>query len=326
MEIKAYYKKENDITQVAIFKDGKFSQNYFIKDDSIVNDLIVGKVIRIDKQIGIFVDIGRSKNAILKYNNKLKIGDYVLVKVTRNEVDDKGAIVSEDVSITGSYCIVSKNEEIKFSSKLTEEDKIRLFKIKPRENTGIIFRTNSKFATIAEIENEIDTLNSKLNAIINEARNTQKIKTLYKQTIIEFIKTLVTIDSEIINSFDPIKKEIESINNKEVFVDGIRLVIEKTEAMTTIDVNKHKYVSKYYDIDDVNLDINKKALIEIMNQIKLRNIGGLIAIDLINLIKKESIENLISFLIDLIQNDDIKMEFEFYPKSNVIILIRKKFF
>jgi len=66
---------------------------------------------------------------------------------------------------------------------------------------------------------------------------------------------------------------------------GAYIVIETTEALTTIDVNSGKNSSSK-NVEENHYMINKEAIGEILHQVKLRNISGIIIIDFINMTKQ----------------------------------------
>jgi len=80
-----------------------------------------------------------------------------------------------------------------------------------------------------------------------------------------------------------IEKQIDQALNKKVpLKSGGSLIIETTEAMTVIDVNTGKFVGKT-NLEDTILKTNIEAAEEIVRQLRLRNIGGLIVIDFIDM-------------------------------------------
>jgi ribonuclease G len=80
-----------------------------------------------------------------------------------------------------------------------------------------------------------------------------------------------------------IDKQIEKALQKKVFLrSGGSLIIEATEAMTVVDVNTGRYIGKT-NLEDTILKTNLEAAEEIVTQLRLRNIGGLIVIDFIDM-------------------------------------------
>lgn len=80
-----------------------------------------------------------------------------------------------------------------------------------------------------------------------------------------------------------IEKQLESaLEKKTTLRSGGSIIIESTEAMTVVDVNTGKFVGKR-DLEDTILQTNLEAAEEIVRQLRLRNIGGLIVIDFIDM-------------------------------------------
>jgi len=87
---------------------------------------------------------------------------------------------------------------------------------------------------------------------------------------------------DLFEKFD-VNKQIEKALEKKVFLkSGGSLIIETTEAMTVVDVNTGKFTGKD-NLEDTILKNNLEAAEEIVRQLRLRNIGGLIVIDFIDM-------------------------------------------
>ncbi|MBI3624835.1 MAG: ribonuclease E/G [Candidatus Rokubacteria bacterium] len=84
-----------------------------------------------------------------------------------------------------------------------------------------------------------------------------------------------------------IEKEIEKALRRRVWLkSGGYIVIDQTEALVSIDVNTGKYVGKR-DFEQTVLKINLEAVGEVVRQIRLRDLGGLIIIDFIDMEREE---------------------------------------
>ena len=84
-----------------------------------------------------------------------------------------------------------------------------------------------------------------------------------------------------------IEKEIEKAVRRRVWLkSGGYIVIDHTEALVSIDVNTGKYVGKR-DLEETILKINMEAVGEIVRQIRLRDLGGIIIIDFIDMEREE---------------------------------------
>jgi ribonuclease G len=103
-----------------------------------------------------------------------------------------------------------------------------------------------------------------------------------------------------------IETKLAMLLDKKVWLkSGAYLVIEKTEAMYVIDVNSGKNISKKLN-EKYIYSINLEAAREIMYQIRLRNLTGMILVDFINMDSSEDKEKLMEELSEYAKRDRIK--------------------
>ena len=89
-------------------------------------------------------------------------------------------------------------------------------------------------------------------------------------------------DLPIFEEFRVLEQIRKSLDRKVWLVSGGHIVIERTEAMTVIDVNTGKFVGKS-NLEETVFRTNKEAAIEVARQLRLRDIGGIIVIDFIDM-------------------------------------------
>ncbi|MBT4594256.1 Rne/Rng family ribonuclease [bacterium] len=119
------------------------------------------------------------------------------------------------------------------------------------------------------------------------------VKAFIKKTMPELAHTLKLYsgDQEIFEYYD-IDRQIEEALNKKVHLkSGGTLIIELTEAMAVIDVNTGKFIGRG-SLEETILKTNLEAADEIVRQLRLRNIGGLIVIDFIDMGKPSARQKL----------------------------------
>ena len=104
---------------------------------------------------------------------------------------------------------------------------------------------------------------------------------------------------------------------------GAYLVIQPTEALTVIDVNTGKCISKKKD-DEAYLKINLEAAKEAARQIRLRNLSGIILVDFINLSKEEYMDELLRVFRQELQKDPIATSLVDVTKLQLVEVTRKK--
>jgi ribonuclease G len=131
-------------------------------------------------------------------------------------------------------------------------------------------------------------------------------------------------EREPIFDFFGIEPYIKKILNKRVWLkSGGYLVIEETEALCSIDVNTGKYVGKT-DMDETILKTNLEAVKEIAYQLPLRNIGGIIIIDFIDMGKEEDREKVFSALKEEFKKDRNKTEIYGISELGLIEMTRQR--
>lgn len=130
-----------------------------------------------------------------------------------------------------------------------------------------------------------DHLDRNVESIITDSKiNQERIYTYLKNVAPEF-KYKVVLHEGATNLFDlyNIDKQVNNALCKKVYLkSGGSIIIESTEAMTSIDVNTGRFTGKN-NLEDTILKTNLEAAREIVRELHLRNIGGLIVIDFIDM-------------------------------------------
>jgi ribonuclease E len=228
---------------------------------------------------------------------------------------------------------------------------------------GVIIRTSGVEKNLAEIESDFDTLCSYWKVIQEAANDNPAPQLIYKDNdiITRLVKDhirqdviKITIDNQKIhdkilqqiNATKPqyeervnlhtskvplfthyqIEDDIESIYSRTVVLkSGASLVIQRTEAMTTIDVNSAKS-TKAQDIEETAYRTNLEAAPEIARQIKLRNIGGLIVVDFIDMINHEHKEEVEKVLAHNFVGDKAKIQILKISNFGILEISRQRLY
>ncbi len=229
------------------------------------------------------------------------------------------------------------------------------------DRVGVIVRTVSEGATREKLQSEMDFLLKLWETVCDAMQRSTGPALLYKDLIVSLraVRDLFTrevdrlvIDSEIeyenIMSFmetfapglrpsvelyeggDPIydtyglEMEISRALEKKVWLkSGGYIVIEIAEALTAIDVNTGSYVGKR-NLEETILKTNMEAVREIAYQVRLRNIGGLIVIDFIDMERKSSRERVFSALKEAMKKDRAKTHILPMSELGLIEMTRKR--
>lgn len=135
--------------------------------------------------------------------------------------------------------------------------------------------------------------------------------------------TLTLLEKNDILDIYNLKKQIEKISNRKIWLKcGGFITIDKTEALTAIDVNTGKFTGKE-NIQQTVLKVNSEATIEIAKQIRARDIGGIIIIDYIDMDLKEDEEIIQKLLIENVKKDRTKTQVIGFTKLHLLEMTRK---
>lgn len=233
-------------------------------------------------------------------------------------------------------------------------------KVKP-EGFGIILRTQSVDCSKEEIQEEISELVAKWNKI-KELKMTKPAGTLiYKEegVAIRAVRDMLRddVDHIIIDDkrlLEDFKIAFASLNEKKpdlfvlyddkehmhkkygltkqitdllqrkvVLANGAYLIIDRTEALTVIDVNTGKYVGEK-NLEQTVFDTNCIAAKEIARQLRVRNIGGIVVIDFIDMENPEHSQKVLEVLQEALSMDRTKTSVIGMTPLGLVELTRKK--
>ena len=133
---------------------------------------------------------------------------------------------------------------------------------------------------------------------------------------------LVKSEESIFNIYD-LERQIHKMNNRKIWLKcGGFITIDKTEALTAIDVNTGKYTGNK-TMEDTVFKVNKEATIEIAKQLRLRDIGGIIIIDYIDMQEEEDKKTIENLLKEELKKDRSKTQIEGFTKLDLMEMTRK---
>lgn len=166
-------------------------------------------------------------------------------------------------------------------------------------------------------ENSIDKI------IVNSQKDYKKIQEFKNQN--NYFSNAVLELKENSNVFEKynLKNEIEKIENRKIWLNcGGFITIDKTEALTAIDVNTGKYTGNQ-NLEQTIFKVNQEATIEIAKQLRLRDIGGIIIIDYIDMKDESNKEKIEELLKEKLRNDRAKTQVEGFTKLDLMEMTRK---
>ena len=122
------------------------------------------------------------------------------------------------------------------------------------------------------------------------------------------------------------KEQLEKASQRKVWLKcGGFIAIDKTEALTAIDVNSGKFTGrKTYTKDETIFKVNKEATVEIAKQLRLRNISGIIVIDYIDMQNDAERQEILQMLEKELKKDRSKTQEIGFTKLDLLEVTRKK--
>jgi ribonuclease G len=157
-------------------------------------------------------------------------------------------------------------------------------------------------------------------------------KTLFRE-IVEYLKGVspqlidrVELYKDRLPIFDhyEVETEIEKGLRRKVWLEGGgHIVIEHTEAMVTIDVNSGRYVGKS-NHEENSLKVNLRAAREVCRQLRLRDIGGIIAIDFIDMVEEKNRKKLYDEMKKELKRDRAKLDVVPVGAFGLMLLTRQR--
>ena len=295
----------------------------------------------------------------------IKRNSNILVQVKKDATNLKGAKISTDLHIPGRFVVVMpKDNFITVSQKIEDEsERKRLTSIAKetiKSDIGLIIRTAAEGKSEEVIKKDIEQTTQKWDDIKKESENlkvNEIPKVLYKNnsildTVDNGIERILVDDT---NTFEEVQKilrnidennkvkvelkqtdnlldmydtddQIEKLNSRKVWLKcGGFITIDKTEALTAIDVNSGKFTGKQ-NLEETVLKVNEEASCEIARQLRLRDIGGIIIIDYIDMQEAKSREQVLKTLRQALKKDRSKTQVIEFTKLNLLEMTRKHMF
>ena len=295
-----------------------------------------------------------------------KLGDRVLVQVTKDPVGHKGARLTSQISLPGRYLVYVPGGSMNgISRKLPDNERARLKRILKEvlpESSGVIVRTAAEGATEDQLTRDVQRLTSQWEHIQKQVENQQAPALLHaepdllvkivrdvfnedftkmliqgedaQQTIRAYLESVAPDLLERVEAYedetDPfdafrITEQIEKALDRKVWLpSGGSLVIDRTEAMTVVDVNTGKFVGSGGNLEETVTKNNLEAAEEIVRQLRLRDIGGIIVVDFIDMVLESNRDLVLRRLIECLSRDRTKHQVAEVTSLGLVQMTRKK--
>jgi ribonuclease E len=230
------------------------------------------------------------------------------------------------------------------------------------ENVGVIVRTASEGATEEQLTLDVNRLTSQWAHISEQVKKQQAPHLLHSEPdlLIKIVRDVfnedfhrlvisgddaqATIENYLAavapdlldrvekyegerDAFDEyrISEQIEKALDRKVWLpSGGSLVIDRTEAMTVVDVNTGKFVGSGGNLEETVTMNNLEAAEEIVRQLRLRDIGGIIVVDFIDMVLETNRDLVLRRLVECLSRDRTKHQVAEVTSLGLVQMTRKK--
>lgn len=169
----------------------------------------------------------------------------------------------------------------------------------------------------------IDMPENKIEKIeVNERTEYEELKEKLEEMQEKSIKIELKENENLLEKYE-LEKQIEKSKQRKIWLNcGGFITIDPTEALVAIDVNSGKFTGKS-TLEETVYKVNYEATIEIVKQMRLRDIGGIIIIDYIDMQKQENKDKIEKLLKETLKQDRAKTQVEGFTKLNLMEMTRK---
>lgn len=168
-----------------------------------------------------------------------------------------------------------------------------------------------------------DLSNKEIRSVItNDKEEKERIESLAQYFELTKLQIKLEEDENLETKYD-LEGQLAKAESRKIWLKcGGFITIDKTEALTAIDVNSGKYIGTK-DLEQTVFTVNKEATLEIAKQLKLKDIGGIVIIDYIDMSEKEDKEKIENLLKEELKKDRSKTQVIGFTKLNLLEMTRK---
>ncbi|GAB3423728.1 hypothetical protein GCM10027569_56790 [Flindersiella endophytica] len=245
----------------------------------------------------------------------------------------------------------------------TERNRLKqLLKDIIAEDAGVVVRTAAEGASEDELSRDVSRLRAQWESIEKAAESAKAPELLYAEPdlLIKVVRDLFTEDftrlvisgddswdmvqgyvkhvaphlaerlerwtspEDIFAAFRIDEQIIKAIDRKVWLPSGGSLIIERTEAMTVIDVNTGKFTGSGGNLEETVTKNNLEAAEEIVRQLRLRDIGGIIVIDFIDMVLESNRDLVLRRLVECLGRDRTKHQVAEVTSLGLVQMTRKR--
>lgn len=307
------------------------------------------------------VDQNTASKYIEKEKLNVSPGDTIMCQVTKDAYALKGPRLTTDITLPGLLLVfMPKTRFVGVSRKIEDEDRRNYLEAYAKsllsdESQGFIVRSAAEHATDEDIRLDAERLLNMWSKIEKDFMvaplksevfkdgvllerairdnyktdvdkifvNNQKIANVLENYVAKEIINVYTGDVNIMKHYG-VTPMIKKLTEKRVNLsNGAYIIIEKTEALTVIDVNTGKFVGKN-NLEDTVFKTNMLASIAIATQLRVRNISGIIVVDFIDMADEEHRSAVLEQLKQELKKDRLKTYVASMTSLGLVEITRKR--
>ena len=300
-----------------------------------------------------FVRLDETHTGFLPFDacpEKPRGGDMFPVQVRRAPVGEKQANVTRDITLAGRLLILTPyTEKISVSSKI--QDKALRQQLKDMaqgilpQGMGAVLRTECASAPREAVAREAEMLAQKWQKAETKAahgavcgllldRESALVRLLRSEhgEIGPVVSNTELPDCPLPCRVQPAPFQLENVraqwkraHERKIPLDcGGYLVVDRTEALTVIDVNSGSFKGRKSGAENAFAQLNREAAEECARIIRLRNMGGMILIDFVDMREEENRQEIISLLREKFAQDPVKVTLYGFTALGLMELARKR--
>lgn len=295
---------------------------------------------------------------------RLKRGQEVIVQVIKEQTGEKGPRVTRNITLAGSMLVyLPYDTQISVSHKITEKSErnrlTRAVRSAKSPDRGVIIRTAAEGVSEEAIAEEVARLETKYSELMRRAEHEAAPVCLMDENALECraVRDMLTSDTTILtdsreiyaiarecamsvvperadaitfyangNLFDDLRVDalVDSAFSRTVHLPGGgTIVIDYTEALTAIDVNTGTFAGGA-TLEDTIFKVNTEAAVEIARQLRLRDIGGIIIVDFIDMTDREHETLVLETLRNELKRDRVHIQTSGFSDLGLVEISRQK--
>ena len=275
-------------------------------------------------------------------------GDFVLVQVKKPASGTKGPYLTQDISLAGrGLVLLPLNTAVGVSSRVEDEAQREALKnlavhIKP-EGMGLIMRQAAEEMDENALQEELGRLAERWRTIKQAAAAPNGLRLLWpgRSALEQAMEDFGQIDRLILDHEDPaaprhevrehpfadfaVNEQLEKLCRRQVWLpSGGFVVVDPCEALTAIDVNTGKSVGRGGDREQLFLRTNLEAADMIARILRVRGVGGIVIIDLIDIESEKARQTVLERFQTLMRGDPVKCVVHGFTSLGLLEMTRKK--